>query len=73
MSEFVRLMTGNLITINRVANILEQKDIPSLIKDNTESARLAGFGTPQNDVDLYVNKLDFDKAKNAIQQFEQED
>jgi hypothetical protein len=72
MSEFVRLLTSSLITINRVASILEEKDIPALIKNNTESARLAGFGTQQNDVDLFVNKSDFEKAKKVIQQFEEE-
>jgi hypothetical protein len=72
MSEFVRVLTSSLITINRVASILEEKDIPALIKDNTESARLAGFGISQNEVDLYVKKLDFEKAKKVIQQFEEE-
>ncbi len=73
MSEFVRLLTSSLITVNRIALVLEQKDIPALIKDNTESARLAGFGSPQNDVDLYVNKSDFEKARKVIQEFEEED
>jgi hypothetical protein len=72
MSEFVRVLTSSLITINRVASILEEKDIPALIKDNTESARLAGFGISQNEVDLYVKKSDFEKAKKVIQQFEEE-
>jgi hypothetical protein len=72
MSEFARVLTSSLITINRVASILEEKDIPALIKDNTESARLAGFGISQNEVDLYVKKSDFEKAKKVIQQFEEE-
>ena len=72
MSEFARVLTSSLITINRVASILEEKDIPALIKDNTESARLTGFGISQNEVDLYVKKSDFEKAKKVIQQFEEE-
>jgi hypothetical protein len=73
MSEFVRLLTSSSIIINRIASILEQKDIPALIKDNTESARLAGFGASQDDVDIYVNKSDFEKAQKAIQELEEED
>ena len=66
MKEHVRLLTDSAIVINRIAQILDENKIPSLIKDNVESARLAGFGTSPNEVHLYVYKSDVDKAKKII-------
>lgn len=72
MSDLIRLMSDSSIIINRVATILEDNGIPFLIKDNTESGRLAGFGTSQNDVDIHVKTSDFEKAKELVQTFMEE-
>ena len=72
MNEPIKLLTGSTITIQHVAALLGQNNIPSLIKDNTESARLAGFGSMQNDVDLYVNTVDLEKAQQLITDLEKE-
>lgn len=72
MKEHVKILTGSSITINRIAFLLDQKNIPTLIKDNVESARLAGFGTAQNDVDLYVYESDFENAREIIEEFNKE-
>jgi hypothetical protein len=69
MSEHFRVMTNSSIIIHRVASILEENGLSTLIKDNTESARLAGFGTPQNNVDLYVKESDLKRAKEIIDDF----
>lgn len=73
MSNLVRLMTSNLIRINRIASILEHNNISSLLKDNNESATLAGFGSSQNDVDLFVKESDLEQATQAIKDFEKKD
>ena len=67
MSDLVRLLTDSSIIINRIASLLEENGIAFLIKDNTESARLAGFGTTPNDVDIYVNPSDLEKAHEVIE------
>ena len=67
MSTHVRILTNSSIVINRAASVLGEHDIPALIVDNNESARLAGFGTPQNNVDLLVNQSDFEAAKKILQ------
>lgn len=72
MNEPIKLLTGSTIKIQHVAALLGQNNIPSLIKDNTESARLAGFGSMQNDVDLYVNTVDLEKAQQLITDLEKE-
>jgi hypothetical protein len=66
MKEHVRILTDSAIVINRIAQILDENKIPSLIKDNFESARLAGFGSSPNEVQLYVYESDVDKAKKII-------
>ena len=66
MKEHVRILTDTAIAINRFAQILDENKISSLIKDNVESARLAGFGTSPNEVELYVYKSDVDNAKKII-------
>jgi ABC-type Mn2+/Zn2+ transport system ATPase subunit len=69
MNEHVKILNDSAIVINRIAQILDEEEIPSLIKDNVESARLAGFGTSANNVELYVYKSDLGKAKEVIKTF----
>lgn len=69
MKEHIEIFKGNSIVVNRLAFILEEEGIASLIKDNIESARLAGFGTTFDDVILYVFKSDFQKAESIIKNY----
>ena len=72
MDKHVKILTNSSIIINRIAFLLDQKNIATLIKDNVESARLAGFGTTQNDVELYVYNSDFESAQKMIAEFNKE-
>jgi hypothetical protein len=49
-----------------MAQLLEEADISYIIKDNAESARLAGFGSSANNVDLLVLEEDWQKAAEII-------
>ncbi len=66
MKGHVRILTDSSIVINRISQILNENEIPSLVKDDVESARLAGFGTPLNEIQLYVDEEDVDQAKRII-------
>lgn len=72
MDKHIKIMTSSSIIINRIAFLLDQKNVATLIKDNVESARLAGFGTTQNDVELYVYNADFESAQKIIEEFNKE-
>ncbi|MFH6769711.1 DUF2007 domain-containing protein [Gaetbulibacter aquiaggeris] len=72
MDKHVKILTNSSIIINRIAFLLDQKNIATLIKDNVESARLAGFGTTQNDVELYVYNSDYESAQKMIEEFNKE-
>ncbi len=72
MNEHVRILTDSSIVVNRIMQLLDEEKIPSIVKDNVESARLAGFGTPSNNIDLYVNKSDVDRAEAILKSFMKE-
>lgn len=69
MSEQIKIYTGSAITINRLAQLLEDQKIPSIIKNNQESGRLAGFGTTGDSVELYILNSDLDNAQKIIEAF----
>lgn len=68
MDEHIKIYTDSAIVINRMAQLLEESQIHSLVKDNVESSKLAGFGTSYFDVALYVYKSDYEKAEKIIKE-----
>lgn len=69
MDEYVLLLASSSIIINRLAFLLDKENVETLIKDNSESARLASFGIAQNDVELHVRQSDADKAQKILAAF----
>lgn len=69
MNELVKILTDSAVIINRIVQLLDEEKIPSIVKDNFESARLAGFGTPSNDVELFISKSHIEKAEMIIKSF----
>jgi hypothetical protein len=72
MNKHIKIFTSSSIIVNRIASILNQNNIQTLIKDNVESARLAGFGISSNDVELYVDNSDLESAQKIINEFKKE-
>lgn len=70
MKEHVKIFTGHSLAVNHLASLLDQNNIPYLIKDREESARLAGFGGIQNSVELYVYGSDVESAREIVDEFE---
>ena len=73
MNKYTRLITDSAITINRVTQVLEANSINFQIRDNVNSARLAGFGSAQNDVELHVAESDLEKAQAIVKSLFAED
>lgn len=69
MDNYIKILTDSSIVINRIAYLLKENNIVTNIVDNVESARLAGFDSPINNVELYVLKSDFKKAEQVIKEF----
>ncbi|WP_299619752.1 DUF2007 domain-containing protein [uncultured Tenacibaculum sp.] len=72
MSDHVKLFSETAIIVNRLASILEELGISSIVKDNHESGRLAGFATLGQSVDLLIHESDYEKASEALEKFKKE-
>ncbi len=63
-SNFTKIYTGGFIIVNHIVDVLKQANIIAIVKDDTESARLAGFGggIVPGFQELFVNNDELDKA-----------
>lgn len=68
----VKLFSETSILVTRAQSILKAHGIDSLVKNQIESARLAGFGATTDTVDLFVLSPDFKKALQIINSFRKE-
>ena len=68
-SKYIRLHVGSMITLRALEKYLDDEKIPSLIKNFSESARLAGFGTSESANELFVFEEDIEKAKDILNNF----
>lgn len=66
-TEYTKVYSGNFIIIQRIVSALDDIGIKPIIKDETESGRLAGFGSSiQGFQELYVNNDELEKATEVI-------
>ena len=70
--EHIKVFTGTQIFVNRLSYLLDEVKIPSLIKNHHESARLGGFGSPMDSVELFIYNTDKEKASPIIEEFRKE-
>ena len=58
----IKLYTGSFIEIQRLQLDLNDAEIPFFIKNNNESAKLAGFGSLSDSVELHIFATDLERA-----------
>lgn len=68
-SNHTHLYTGSFIVIQRLQLDLQDAEIPFLTKNNNESAKLAGFGSLTDNVQLFVFQQDLEKSKKILENF----
>lgn len=68
-SKHVKLYQGSNIILDALKFELNNRNITCIIKNNTESARLAGFIAGDNNNDLFVFEEDLNKAKDVLDSF----
>ena len=68
-SNYLKIFTGDFIIVQRIINELEKIDINAIVKDQTESARLAGFGggIVPGFQQIFVHQDELDKANEVIE------
>ncbi|WBX77403.1 DUF2007 domain-containing protein [Tenacibaculum ovolyticum] len=72
MKEHIKVYTGTTILTNRLAFLLDEAKIATLIKDSKESGRLAGFGSTGASCELFIYNSDLENAKKIIEEFKKE-
>lgn len=68
-SKHTKLHQASNIILDALKYELNNANISCIIKNNTESARLAGFIAGDNNNDLFVFEEEFNKAKDILDSF----
>ena len=67
-SEYIKVYTGSNIIIQLMIQRMEHHGIKPIIKDETESGRLAGFGTAYiGQAEVYVHESELDTAVKIVE------
>ena len=66
-SNYKKIFTGNSFATKKIVSKLHELGIEAVVKDEAESARLAGFASSMlGQVDIFVHKDEFEKAEIII-------
>ena len=67
--KYYHLFTGSSVLVLALVNALDKEEIIPVVKDQSESARLAGFGitTPLLQ-DVYLHEDEIEKGKKVVKQ-----
>jgi hypothetical protein len=72
-SNYIKVFTGDFISVQRVFLELESVDVCAIIKDESESGRLAGFGSSiQGFQEIHVHKDELSKALPIVEHISSE-
>jgi len=67
-SHYTKIYTGSFIIVQQLTTKLEENGITAIIKDETESGRLAGFAASiPGSQEVYVHEDELDKAVTVVQ------
>lgn len=65
----IKIFSGSEILAQALQTKIEAVGVKTIIKDNIQSARLAGFGNSDAAVELFIEEVDFGKASPVIEAF----
>ncbi|MFD0988806.1 putative signal transducing protein [Mariniflexile jejuense] len=72
-SNYIKIFTGNFIIVQRINDALINVGINPVVKDESESGRLAGFGASiQGEQEVYIHKDEFEKATGILENIKKE-
>lgn len=70
-SHFKRIYTGSLVNAQHIEEKLKEIDITPVIKNESESGRLAGFAPPVfGQVQVFVHEDEFERAEALLGEIE---
>jgi len=65
----MKVFSGSEVLALALKEKIEAAGVNTVIKDNIQSARLAGFGSSGSAVELFIQETDFSKANPVIEEF----
>ena len=65
----MKIFSGSEILATALQAKIEEAGIDTLLKNNIQSGRLAGFGTSGMAVELFIEEVDFGKADPIVEEF----
>ncbi|OUS01088.1 hypothetical protein A9Q86_08345 [Flavobacteriales bacterium 33_180_T64] len=72
-TSYIKIFSGNFIIVQLAMDRLKSAGINAIIKDESESGRLAGFGASiQGYQELYVSDEELEQAKTIIDSVNEE-
>ena len=67
---FVHIYTGSSVVVIALKNALQAENIIPVIKDESESARMAGFGITNDQQQVFVHQDELQKAEKVLSTLE---
>jgi len=65
----MKVFSGSEILALALKEKIEAVGVDTVMKDNIQSARLAGFGSSGSAVEVFIQETDFAKATPVIEEF----
>ncbi|SFA72547.1 Putative signal transducing protein [Flavobacterium swingsii] len=65
----MKIFSGSEILAQALQAKIEAVGVNTIIKNNIQSAKLAGFGTADQAVEVFIQEIDFGKANPVIEEF----
>ena len=66
--ELIHIYSGSFLNAQFIANVLDEKNIKCMVKDDYQNSIIAGWVSPgsENSIRLFVAKKDVEAAKEVI-------
>ena len=65
----MKIFSGSEILAQALQAKIEAVGVNTIVKNNIQSAKLAGFGTSDQAVEVFIQEIDFGKANTVIEEF----
>ena len=65
----MKIFSGSEILAQALQVKIEAVGVNTIVKNNIQSAKLAGFGTADQAVEVFIQEADFGKANPVIEEF----
>ncbi len=65
----IKIFSGSEILANALRMKIEEAGVSTVVKNNIQSARMAGFGTFNQAVEIFIQETDFGKVSKIIDDF----